>query len=95
MNKFHPFSTNPKRSFSGQLPNSNIYLKKKPFDQQVLSKREIATIKRLKLKMEKALLKFHKDKKCVFENKFNWPCDQHFHLETGKVHHYPNGYYIE
>src|SRR6185295_2195118 len=91
--KQHPFSTNRKRTCIGQLPNADIHKDHKPFDQQVLSKKELALLAKLNKKIEKAAERYHKARKCPIENEANWPCEARVILEDGKVHHFPNGYY--
>ncbi len=93
-NEYHPYSTNPKRNAIGRLLNTNTQKKQTPFDQQVLTKKELALLDKMFNKMAKAVLRFHKAGKCHIENHANWPCEARIRLETGKVYHYPNGYYI-
>jgi len=66
----------------------------KPFDQKVLTKKELATLDKLFNKLHSAKERFHKAGKCVIENEGIWPCEARIVLEEGKIHHYPNGYYI-
>jgi len=66
----------------------------KPFDQKVLTKKELAILDRLFNKIHEAKERFHKAGKCVIENEGIWPCEADIRLAEGKVHHYPNGYYI-
>ena len=93
--KHHPFSTNPKRTEIGRLENANIYRDFKPFNQQVLTKKELALLDKLFNKISRAAERYHKAKKCPIENHANWPCEARIDLALGRVHHYPNGYYIE
>ncbi len=92
--KHHPYSTNRKRSPIGQLPKADIFKKHEPFDQQVLSKKELAILDKMFNKIARAAERYHKAHKCPIENEANWPCEAQVRLETGKVHHYPNGYYV-
>ena len=92
--KHHPYSTNRKRTSIGQLPNANIYKDHKPFNQQVLTKKELAILDKMFNKIARAAERYHKAGKCPIENQANWPCEARVQLETGNVHHYPNGYYI-
>lgn len=92
--KYHPFATNRKRTQIGQLPNANIHKEHKPFDQKVLTKKELATLDKLFNKIHRAAERYHKAGKCPIENEANWPCGATVQLETGKVHHFPNGYYM-
>lgn len=68
--------------------------KMKPFDQKVLSKQELVVLDKLFNKIHKAAERFHKAGKCIIENEGIWPCEKQIRLAEGKVHHYPNGYYI-
>lgn len=92
--KHHQFSTNRKRTHVGQLPNADIHREFKPFNQQVLSKKELAILDKMFNKIARAAERFHKARKCPIENHANWPCEARIELETGRVHHYPNGYYM-
>ena len=88
-------STNPKREPNGRLLKANIHKNHKPFDQQVLTKKELAILDKLFNKIHRAAKRFHKAGKCPIENEANWPCSARIELALGKVHHYPNGYYME
>ena len=66
----------------------------KPFDQYVLTKKEMVVLDKLFNKLFEAAVRFHKAGKCNIENEGIWPCETEILLVEGKVHHYPNGYYI-
>src|ERR1700681_4911640 len=67
----------------------------KPFNQKVLTLKEIRIYHKLWTKLHRAAHKFHLENKCKIENQAVWPCSTKFFFESGSVHHYPNGYYIE
>jgi len=92
--KHHPYSTNRKRNQIGRLMTADIHKDHKPFNQQVLSKKELVILDKMFNKIARAAERFHKARKCSIENEANWPCEARIELETGRVHHYPNGYYV-
>ena len=61
---------------------------------------ELRELKRLAAKMVAAAEKADEAGRCPVERRFKYgkqmaSCSHHFHFETGRVHHYPNGKYIE
>lgn len=65
-----------------------------PFDQKVLTKKELLVLDKLFNKIFRAKDRFHKAGKCKIENEGIWPCEAEVRLAEGKIHHYPNGFYI-
>jgi len=65
-----------------------------PFDQTVLTEKELKVLDKLFNKIFEAKVRFHKAGKCKIENEGVWPCNTEINLAEGKVHHYPNGYYV-
>lgn len=77
--------------------------KGKPWEQKVLTKKEVEFIKCCYDKMEKAYKKCHKQGKCpikaVGASAKVWycvenACNRHIKLTKGVIEHYPNGYYV-
>jgi len=62
----------------------------KPFSRKVLTKKELLVVDTLFNKMIRAYERDHVTGRCKISN-----CNVHYFIETGKVEHYPNGYYVE
>jgi hypothetical protein len=62
----------------------------KPFTRKVLTKKELMVVDKLFNKLVDAYEKDHQTGRCRI--KF---CNVHYYLTTGKIEHYPNGYYVE
>jgi hypothetical protein len=61
-----------------------------PFTRTVLTRKELVVIDKLFNKLVAAYNRDHKTGRCKIVN-----CNVHYSIETGRIEHYPNGYYVE